>query len=289
MVIYAVARAVNRRLPASLLIFSGLAILVTLTQKIQRKELFMVQQKNNEKRRRKAVIGVVSLVAAVAMLVGVGYAYFSDVISGGGTATAGTLDISGTVTMAQNGVDVGGTSVTNLNPGDVISFTNSNVVNNGTKSAWIREVVQFTAISNTNNTANGAAANSQIGNLADYLWVCTTTTSQATLISASNAVGGFAANKPADCVAADTTTAFGAKTTYTTADVINGSAEADGTWASATATMPVIYFDAAAPNAAQNGNATFTVKIQALQYRNNTTSPTPSQWADVDTAGSFAL
>jgi len=250
----------------------------------------MVKHKKDEKRSRKAVFGFVALFAAVAVIVGVGYAYFSDVITGSGQATAGTLDISGTPTLTQNGTAVA-SPIANLNPGDVIGINGSSIVNNGSKSAWIRAILTNVVASTTDNTAAGVAATSMVGNLNDYLWICTGGESQATLIAASNAAGGFAANAPADCTAvagSTATTIFGAKTTYTLADVIPGSVENDGTWTAATATFPEIYFDAAAGNVAQNGNVTFDIKVQALQYRNNTTSPTETQWSTVTTTP-FAL
>jgi len=241
--------------------------------------MIKTSSKDDERKNRKMVFGFLALFAAVVVIVGVGYAYFSDVITGNGTATAGTLDISGTPTLSQNGTAVAGTTVSNLNPGDVITVDPGTITNNGTKSAWIREVLQFTAISSTNNVADGVAANSMVGNLADWLYVCPAGSVQATLI----------ANGPGTCVKADTTTLFGSKTTYAApADVISGSVEADGaatTWAGAPF---VIYFDAQAPNAAQNGNVAFSYMIQALQYRNNTTSPTETQWSTVVIAP-FAL
>lgn len=245
---------------------------------------------SNRESKRKLVFGLISLVAAVGIIVSVGYAYFSDVITGNGSATAGTLDISGTPTIKQNGVVVAGGNITNLNPGDLITSDIGTITNNGTKSAWIRSVLKFTVLSSTDNTASGAAANSVPGNLANYLWVCTGGETQAQLIGYSNMAGGFAANKPADCAQANTTDVFGAKTTYTApGDVISGSVEADGDGATWTATAaPAVYFDAAATNAAQNGNAAFNILIQSLQYRNNNTSPTEAQWSTVVTTP-FAL
>jgi len=279
-----------------------------------------------EDKNRKVVFGFVALFAAVAVIVGVGYAFFSDVITGNGSATAGTLDISGTVSLTQNGTAVttgtcsdttstdaatcatnGGTwtsTIGNLNPGDLIAVNASAINNNGSKSAWIRNVLQFTSISSTPNTASGVAADSMVGQLSGYLWVCTNGETQANLIAASQAgtlgtdATGTGGVDTSSCVQASMTGGsnsnggmFGAKATYAApGDVISGSAEADGgagtTWTPSA--LPEIYFDAAAPNAAQNGNVAFNVLIQALQYRNNTSSPTETQWSTVVTTP-FAL
>ena len=264
------------------------------------------------------MLGGVALLGAVAVIFGVGYAFFSDIITGDGTATSGTLDIRGTVGLERNGTAVGGSTVSNFNPGDVIGIDASSVTNYGTASAWIRGVLEFTSISNTDNLGGScsdtnfttqatceaaaedwtpAAADAAVGNLADWLWVCSDGETQADLIAASFAgtlgtddTSGSSGVDTSSCVLANTTDVFGAKTTYAApGDVISGTAEADG---SSTTWTPdasfVIYFDAAAPNAAQNGNATFEFLIQALQFRNNTTSPTETQWSTVTTA-QFAL
>jgi len=247
------------------------------------------EEKSKSKNGYKVILGVTALIGAAAVIVGVGYAYFSDVITGSGTATAGTLDISGTVGLTQNGSAVVGTTINNLNPGDVIGIDTGTVTNNGTKSAWIRAVLEFTAISSSLNTAEGTAADGTVGDLSQYLWVCNNGETQADLIAASFA-NTLGSGTTASCVLADTTDAFGAKATYTAPDdVISGSAESDGTSTTWTPASSVeIYFDAAAPNEAQNGNASFNFLIQALQYRNNTASPTETQWNTVTTT-SFAL
>lgn len=254
------------------------------------------QLRNNS---RKVGLGVAALGAAALAVVGIGYAYFSDTITGTGSATAGTLDISGTVGLTQNGEEVSGTTIPSLNPGDIIGIDASTVTNNGTKSAWIRGVLEFTSLSNVPNVADGESAEESIGDMSKYLWVCTGGETQDELIAASFGVGGFAASALAkaqggNCTPVTTadvnTTLFGAKTTYAKpGDVISGSSEADGastTWTPDTSAE--VYFDAAAPNAAQNGIVTFKFMIQALQYRNNEDSPDEDQW-DTVVASSFGL
>ncbi len=199
--------------------------------------MIKVHSRQDERKNRKTVFGFVALFAALAVIVGVGYAYFSDVITGDGTATAGTLDISGTVTLQQNGEDVTGTDITNLNPGDVVTFSATDIKNTGNKAAWIREVLTFSAISSTDNAVG---AGDTTGDLASYLYVCDGTTPSATV--QTTAVADLA---DAGCKLANTTDVFGAKTTYTLADVIPGTgtgAESEGNWTAAAATMPFIYF-----------------------------------------------
>jgi hypothetical protein len=254
-----------------------------------------MKQKNE---RRKLAIGLASLVLAVGLIVGVGYAYFSDIINGSGDATAGTLDITGTV-----GLEVNGTAavspIENLNPGDVITFDMSAIENEGSKSAWIRSVLEFSTLSNTNNPGTPGGPGAQTGNLADWLWVCSggnaTKTDLITSFGTTPRTLGIPDGPTitigvtgTTCEPAATGTSFGEKVTYTTLnDVIDGTAEADSTGANGVnwtpAGAPTIFFDQLAPNAAQNGEADFAVKIQALQYRNNTTNPTNTQWNTVVT------
>ncbi|MCL2110128.1 CalY family protein [Microgenomates group bacterium] len=276
--------------------------------------------RKKDQKNPKTVLGVIALVMAVALIIGVGYAYFSDVVIGEGAATAGTLDISGTPTILHNGEEVINNQINNFNPGDIISLDTGAIINNGSKAAWIRGVLIFTELSGTENAGGScsdplytdqitceneeevwtpAGAGVGVGSLADYLWVCTGEESQTDLITASLDVGGFAGSSYAaindgNCspvTSSDVnTTVFGAKDIYVAPDdVISGNLEPDGlstVW-EATSTAK-IYFDAAAPNAAQNGNVAFGILIQALQYRNNTTSPTELQWATVVTTP-FAL
>ncbi len=249
---------------------------------------------------RKVALGSLALAGAAVVIVGVGYAYFSDVITGGGTATAGTLDIDGTISLTQNGT-AAGTTITNFNPGDIIGITASDVTNSGSKSAWIRATFEFDSISALGGTCSdtqyltesdcttnsGTWTAATTGNLADYLWVCPSSATQAALISASTTAADAGARATAlealNCEKAVAGSVLGTKTTYTApADVISGTAETDGaatTWTPAG--LSNIYFDAAATNDAQQGTAAFSVLIQALQYRNNTTSPTEAQWDTV--------
>ena len=280
----------------------------------------------DERKDKKMFFGIAFLILAIVMIIGAGFAFFSDVITGDGEATAGTLDISGNITLHQNGgAAVTDNEVTNLNPGDVLTFGGT-ITNNGSKSAWIRQIVQFTEVSSTDNTGGKcsvatytnkadcednsgtwtAGATQTEGNLLDYVWVCTGNVTQTALLAASTA-GTLGTGTTATCsaiAAADvnanlaTAKIFGDKATYANpTDVIKGTVEgtSDGTEGSGITWTPpatdalTIYFDSAAPNAAQNGNMSFTASVQALQYRNNnTTSPAVGQWATV-TKTEFAI
>jgi predicted ribosomally synthesized peptide with SipW-like signal peptide len=236
-----------------------------------------VATNNNEQPRRKIVLGIIALLAAVSVIIGAGFAFFSDVIKGSGSVTAGTLDITGTVSLKHNGEPVNGDTIANLNPGDLIEIDTSKIVNEGTKSAWIRQVLQFTSISSTPNTTGPSAT----GALENWLWVCPSGVTQAELI-ASNGPG------PLGCERAITSTVYGEKDSYAApGDVISGSLEEDGAACETDCAwtppdLGNIYFDANALNTAQNGNASFTVTIQALQYRNNT-DPGTINWGSVVT------
>lgn len=248
-----------------------------------------------QKKDRKALLGIGLFILAIIMLIGAGFSYFSDILLGEGSAEAGTLDITGDIALEVNGTTVTATDnkIENLNPGDVITFDITGVQNTGTKSAWIRQAVKFTAMSDTDNTE---AAGDSTGNLVGVIWVCLGNVTQAQLIAASQLTGGLAANPIADvaCSVVPATyvnsdpskaTAIGLKTDYSAPiDVISGSEESDGsglTWAPSE--KMTIFFDATAGNTAQLGTMSFRLEIQALQYRNNTAPPTTDQWSTVVT------
>lgn len=278
--------------------------------------------RQDERKNKKMILGFAFLALAVIMIVGAGFAFFSDVILGQGEATAGTLDITGTTSVLHNGTTATNNTVANFNPGDVLTL-NGTITNNGSKSAWIRQVVQFTSMSNTPNlggscsddqytteatcednseTWTAASATAAAGKLLDYIWVCSGSVTQADLIAASlagtlgTATGTTTCEQVAQADVGANGKLYGEKTTYlASADVIDGSAEDDNgtagsqtTWSTPAGEALTIFFDAAAGNVAQNGNMAFSILTQALQYRNNTTSPNTAAWSTV-TATEFAL
>jgi len=228
-------------------------------------------------RRRKGIFGLLAGVLAALLLVGAGFAFFSDSITGSTAGTAGTLDISGSMNttrtdglttdnfVTDNVTQTGNTStVANVNPGDVIRI-DPTATNAGTKSAWIRTEL------------TGGTADSSI---APYLYVYSGSSvpTQADLLAAS------ANSNPASALQglpgyAGTVTSL--NTSATTPQVISGSVEQDGTSTSYSDNVE-IYFDSNAPDAAQNANFSLNAAMQAIQYRNNTTVPTDAQWNSVE-------
>jgi hypothetical protein len=285
-------------------------------------------------RGHKIITGIGALILSAGAIIGVGYAFFSDSITDGGSATAGTLVIEGaSLTISHNGIILSGSNtVTNFNPGDIIGIRpTGTITNTGSQSAWIREVIEISAISDTDNTGVGGA-DANTGSLAGWLYAC-----RATANGGSDAVtvGFFRAlftNWPRDangvlinvdgaplggpgwnCWSATASTNYTYSASadnqvaesqlYTPArNVIDGAGpngeDDNGTLGlqntrlagfninSAPGTNFKLYFDALAPNAAQNGTVTFEYKVQALQYRNNDVTmnpngPSPSQWSTV--------
>ncbi|MDR3263368.1 MAG: M73 family metallopeptidase [Clostridiales bacterium] len=86
--------------------------------------------------------GLICLLIAVALTTGTLSAYFSDIVKGSGTATAGSLDLTGDYLFYINGGGVPIASVGNLNPGDVV-VVKATIANVGNKSAWVREVIDL--------------------------------------------------------------------------------------------------------------------------------------------------
>lgn len=248
-------------------------------------------------RRRKGIIGLLSIVVAALMMVGAGFAFFSDSITGNGGGTAGTLDLTGNLalshtngespdTFVTTGITTDGSgnqSVANINPGDVVKLDGT-LTNAGNKSAWIR----------TNITPGATAAGADIaGNL--YVYSGESVPSQADLMAASQSANPGSALQNLDgyqgTVASLTSSGYNSAT-----QVINGTGANAETEAAASLPTGVtltgttgqysanveVYFDSNSPNADQNQSYSLNVKVQALQYRNNNSAiPTDTQWASV--------
>lgn len=245
------------------------------------------ETQNNERRgRRKGLIGIAALATAGALVVGLGYAYFSDTLSFGGSAQAGTLDITAdsmTLTRTDGltvdnwvttGVD-GNSFVGNLNPGDAFRLSGV-VTNTGNKSAWIRSAI-------SDMSAPGAIG----GNI--YVYAGESVPTQAQLLGASNtdaleALPGFVGTGTDLASAA---TPVGAKGTPAIIGGTGAYAEtAESTVSGHDNTYDQkieVYFDKAATNESQLGTVSLTATVQALQYRNNTTTPTEDAWSSVVT------
>lgn len=229
-------------------------------------------------RRRKGAIGIAAAAVAGALLVGTGYAYFSDSITGQAAGTAGTLDLTGTLAVshtdgltADNFVTTGisGSSVLNVNPGDVVKLAGT-LTNAGDKSAWIRTDIKPGA-------ANDPAITPYL-----YVFAGENVPTQAQLLAASDptSLPGY--------VGTVADLASGQASYDTAPEIISGTganAENDGNTTAGTgqyAANVEVYFDSAAPDAAQNQAFGLNVDVQAVQYRNNT-NPAGIDWSTVET------
>jgi hypothetical protein len=224
------------------------------------------------KQNKKTIVSVVALIAAVVIIGGGLLAYFSDMISTDGTATSGTLDISGTYQVTVNGaVDADGV-IENLNPGDIIHVgTTGNITNLGNKSAWIRDVVDFTGTDT---------------NIDDYLYVFDAT------LTATDAQLLASANLTLETGYVDTVSNLTNSLAIYGPAIINGvgagaETETSGTYdvyagaTGYTAGFTIVYIPSA-PNSTQGKAVAFAAKTQALQYRNNsTTVPDEAAWSTV--------
>lgn len=214
-------------------------------------------------RRRKGIIGLLSAALAALLLVGAGFAYFSDSITGSAGGTAGTLDLTGDLALSHtdglttdNFVTSGisGNSVSNIDPGDVVKLSGT-LTNAGNKSAWIRTDV---------------SPSSADPGIAQYLYVYSgeSVPTQAQLLSASDPTslpGYLGTMQSLQSSGADNSPA----------EIISGTganAEADGNTATSGqyGANVEVYFDASAPDAAQNQSFALNVNVQAVQYRDNT-------------------
>jgi hypothetical protein len=204
----------------------------------------MSEYKQEDKKNRKLPVALLLIFASVVVVVGVAFAFFSDVITGTGTATAGTLDLTGNITLTQynsTGVSQGTGNVANFNPGDVLNIAGT-ATNAGNKSASAR--CEF-ALSGDLVTNSG---NDKVKVVAG-----TVTTS-------------------ADAIDAVALTPTSGNTYHTAVGIINGTgagAETETTGASNYTCSISVYFPAAATNGAQGDGLSIASKIQGIQYRNN--------------------
>ncbi len=204
----------------------------------------------SDRKNNRTMIGFMFLFAAVAIIVGLSVSFFSDIIRGTGTATAGTLDITGTVQIHQNGVLISDGTIPNLNPGDIIVVKTA-ISNTGNKSAYLRSVVNA-VLPDTDAMPNLNMIKVYAG---EYDTIAE--------------------------VEAETSLTFTGGVYESSRVIINGTGGADAeTENDGIATYsPVytIYFDKAATNEYQGKKVDFSLTIQAIQYRNN---PNPV-WDDV--------
>ena len=216
----------------------------------------MSKQEKEEKRNKKALFAFIALFASAAIIIGAAFAFFSDIITGSGSVTAGTLDISGSFVMKHYnaaGVEVSDTGETNtlipnLNPGDLVHISAAGVTNVGNKSAHIRGLYTLSGALFTNAAPNGVKV-----------------------------VDGATTKTAAACAAATALTNTGTVGEYATAPaIINGTganAEVEAGGVSTYNSGILVCLPTAADNSAQGNQLSVGAKIQAIQYRNNTTNP----------------
>lgn len=192
-----------------------------------------------------------------ALITGTLFAYFSDLVVGNGTVTAGTLDISGEYKIYVNSSSTAEATNTlsNFNPGDVVVIK-ATITNDGTKSAWIRDGITL------DGTLFGVN-------------VPSTSTSVISVYAGEVAPGDIATSTPLTLTSGSY---------YSTAAIINGSVESETGGVTTYPSAYTIYFNALADNAAQNQTLSIAAKTQALQYRNNTSTPNDGSWGTVVTA-----
>ncbi|MCL2384076.1 MAG: BspA family leucine-rich repeat surface protein, partial [Oscillospiraceae bacterium] len=102
------------------------------------------------KKENKNKVAVLLLFISMFIILGASFAFFSDFVAGLLTGRTGTLDINATVTGRQHFTRSTGEyyypiidgQILNLNPGDIIEI-NFDVWNEGNKSAWLRDRVNF--------------------------------------------------------------------------------------------------------------------------------------------------
>ncbi|MDR1970273.1 MAG: M73 family metallopeptidase [Candidatus Nomurabacteria bacterium] len=216
----------------------------------------MSKKQEEEKRNKKALFAFIALFASAAIIIGSAFAFFSDYITGNGTVTAGTLHITGTPTYKLNGTVVPSGTINNFNPGDVI-FAGMEVNNVGNKSAWLQTILDL-------GTLNAG--------IADYIHVCA---GELTYITCDDDDNPYLTPSGGKITTVD----FNNDSKN---DIINGTGtgkeeETNGL------TGPInigytIKFDEEALNSAQGKSVNFTLRINAMQYRNN---PSPV-WTTIE-------
>jgi len=226
---------------------------------------------------RKILIAIILLILAFILLIGFALAFFSDYVVGQITGTAGTLDLVSTTTSStryytQNGIEANDTETTisNLNPGDIL-YLSYDVSNDGNRSAYLRNIVSFTIGTNYTNTVTPSIS-------AFEIYEASTTNTDirngsATPISTTLST----------IIAADDTRSFNSTPIIINGTGVNNEIETGGL------TGPVavgykLYFKSSAGNEYQGVKISYSIKTEAMQYRNN---PSPN-WSQI-TSSTFSL
>lgn len=228
----------------------------------------------DRRKSRKGIIGLAAMATAGALVVGLGFAYFSDTLNFSGSADAGTLDITNSTPVVEhtdgltvdNFVTDGVTdnTVPNLNPGDAFTLT-STITNGGNKSAWIRSAI------------SGVTAGADIAKDL-YVYTGEDIPTQTQLLAASDSgtladLDGYVGT--AESLAGASASAPVTDTDNASVKIIAGTGTAAETESTTDAgdntydAQVLVYFDKDATNEDQGESVTVNVLVQAMQYRNN--------------------
>ena len=239
-------------------------------------------QRNDRKEKRLWILGLLLLTLSVGTIVGVSLAYFSDVITGGGQAVIGTLDLNATKSARRHYLKADGSMgadnlsfdtngvlipVANLNPGDIIEIS-LEISNVGTKSAWVRDQYSL-GIKDRNNA--------DFTGLGMFVFYKSTSAIDLTDIRNGTALNPINAS------------ATGISQVYTQPVIYNGGSgtaadENDGGIDTATNPQTVryyLYFKEEATNEYQNATLDLSLRTEAVQYRNNPNSSS-IDWSDAE-------
>jgi Camelysin metallo-endopeptidase. len=265
------------------------------------------KEKKDENRKKIGLI-LICLLVTLGLVFGSLFAYFSDITTGDTTITTGTLDLVQTpVVITQNGDDVttignNNNLLENFNPGDVaaVSF---NVVNEGSKSAWLRSQITFSGqlladlyIKHKDKPANVGFTDDQIReevaieiatNFGLFAGdVSQTDAATATPIPLNNKFVWASDNKSvtwaietAESVISGDSTKLDYEDDFRANDPAITQVATNATTKNKASVAFTLYFRPSAGNEWQDKSIGLSFGMQALQFRNN---PTPN-WADAVT------
>jgi len=268
------------------------------------------KKEKNDGNRKKIGLILICLLVTLGLVFGSLFAFFSDIATGDATITTGTLDlVQDDIVVKQNGVDMSTNpenddngKIDNFNPGDVaaVSFE---VVNEGSKSAWLRSQVTFSGqlladlyakheakIENAGFTADQIREQVAIEIAANFSLfagdVSQTDAATATPIPLNNKFVWAADNKSvtwaietAKSVISGDSTKLDYEDDFQDNDPAIIQDDTDETTKNKASVAFTLYFKPVAGNDWQNKQIKLEFGMQALQFRNNATP----NWADAVT------
>jgi hypothetical protein len=240
-------------------------------------KLIMTHAREKNHNKKKGLLILLALLTAIGIITGSIFAFFSDIVTGSTTITAGTLDLvkgtgSGAPAIIEHynaaGVKQPASSIddviSNFNPGDraVIKMA---ITNEGSKSAWLRgqieltgTAVSFTNFANFNDIIKVYKGDFGTAGVGGQTALTLTTDSGKILWTESPAVD-IIDGDPAKTDPEDDNGAAGLQNTVTLSYTITFDTAADNTW--------------------QDKVLAFNFAVQAVQYRNNSAK----SWTDAVT------